>query len=166
VHVERRTGNRLGGAKSAALSISLLSALQCPAGAQVVPIPNYNGNVITGGSTLDLIKPPKGDKVDFQLPSGFNCRVDAGDVPGLVVYGDRGGLDNSFYNLSGTRVGIAFILPLYRSRRDLCDKAVKSQNMADSLELAERLVDSGAMTNEEYLELARKYKKVLMDQSP
>jgi predicted metal-binding transcription factor (methanogenesis marker protein 9) len=48
----------------------------------------------------------------------------------------------------------------------MCDKAAKTQNMQDSLELAEKLVDSGAMSNEEYLELAKKYKRELLNASP
>jgi hypothetical protein len=48
----------------------------------------------------------------------------------------------------------------------MCDKAVKTQNMQNSLELAEKLIDSGAMTNEEYLELAKKYKYELLNTPP
>jgi len=48
----------------------------------------------------------------------------------------------------------------------MCDKAVKTQNMQNALELAEHLVNSGAMTNEEYLDLAKKYKQELLKTAP
>ena len=152
------------GVKSAASAISLLSLLHSPAQAQSYPV--FNGNPIVGGSTLDLIKPPKSDKTDFQFPSGFNCRVDGGDVPSVVVYADQGGVGRNEYALSGGRAGVAVVLPLYSARRNSCDKALKIQNMLDSLELAERLFDSGAMTNEEYVELAKKYKQELLKSAP
>ena len=159
MHVERRENHRIG-VKSVSIAISFLSFVQSDTWAQSYPI--YNGNPIVGGSTLDLIKPPKGDKLDFQFPTGFNCKIESGDVPSLVMYGDKGGIDHNLYGLSGSRAGVAFVLPLYRSRKDMCDKAVKTQNMQDSLDLAEKLVTSGAMTNEEYLELARKIKRELL----
>lgn len=150
--------------KSAACAISLLPLLQSASQAQSFPV--FNGNPIVGGSTLDLIKPPKADKTDFQFPSGFNCRVDGGDVPSLVVFADQGAIGRNDAALNGGRAGIAVVLPLYSSRRGMCDKAVKTQNMQNSLELAEKLVDSGAMTNEEYLELAKKYKQELLKTQP
>jgi hypothetical protein len=161
--VERGCGTHRIGVKSILCAVSLLSLVQGAAQAQSFPI---NGNPIVGGSTLDLIKPPKADKTDFQFPSGFNCRVDGGDVPAFVVYTDQGGVGVGEYQTSGARAGVAFILPLYQSRRGVCDKALKTQNMQDSLELAERLVDSGAMTSEEYLELANKFKRELLRSSP
>jgi hypothetical protein len=162
--VERECGTRRVRVKSVACAISLLSLLPVAAEAQSYPV--YNGNPIVGGSTLDLIKPPKADKTDFQFPSGFNCRVDGGDVPSVVVYADQGGVGQTNYTLSGGRAGVAFVLPLYQPRRNMCDRAVKTQNMQDALELAEKLVDSGAMSNEEYLELARKYKRELLQSRP
>lgn len=159
-------GHRISrvGIKSAACAISLLSLLQSVAKAQSYPI--YTGNPIVGGSTLDLIKPPKADKTDFQFPSGFNCRVDGGDVPSVVVYADQAGMGYSQFNINGARTGVALVLPLYQPRRGMCDRAAKTQNMQDSLELAEKLVDSGAMSNEEYLQLARKFKRELLERSP
>lgn len=164
MHVESSPRTHCNSIKSTLIILSLLSPLQSGASAQ--SIPSFNGNPIVGGSTLDLIKPPKADKTEYQFPNGFNCRVDGGDVPSLVVYGDKGGLDNSVYGLSGSRAGVAVILPLYQSKRDTCLKAVEAQNMLDSLELAERLVSSGVMTNEEYIELARKVKTALMERDP
>lgn len=162
--VERECGTNRVRVKSIACAVSLLSLFQGAAQAQSYPI--FNGNPIVGGSTLDLIKPPKADKTDFQFPSGFNCRVDGGDVPSVVVYADQGGIGRNEYALSGGRAGVAVVLPLYSPRRGSCDKALKTQNMQDSLELAERLVDSGAMTNEEYIELAKKYKQELLKAAP
>ena len=162
--VERKNGTHRVRVKSVACAISILSLL--PAGAEAQSYPIYNGNPIVGGSTLDLIKPPKADKTDFQFPSGFNCRIDGGDVPSFVAYGDQGGVGQGDYNLNGGRAGVAFILPLYQPRRNMCDKAVKTQNMQNFLELAEKLVDSGAMSNTEYLELAKKYKMELLQSSP
>lgn len=158
--VERRCKTNLIRIKSIACAVSLLSLLHSPAQAQ------FYGNPVVGGSTLDLIKPPKGYKIDFQFPSGFNCKVDAGDVPGLVVFADQGAIDYSDYRHQGVRGGIALILPLYSPKREMCDKAVKTQNMQNALELAEHLVDSGAMTNEEYLDLAKKYKQELLKTAP
>ena len=164
MHVESPSKTHCNSIKSTLVILSLLSSLQSGARAQTyLPL---NGNPIIGGSTLDLIKPPKADKTDYQFPNGFNCRVDGGDVPSLVVYGDNGGISNYTHGVSASRAGVAIIVPLYTSKRDTCLKAVKAQNMLDSLELAERLVSSGAMTNEEYLELARKVKTALMKQDP
>lgn len=162
--VERGCGTHRIRVKSVACTISLLSLLSAAAKAQSYPV--YNGNPIVGGSTLDLIKPPKADKTDFQFPSGFNCRVDGGDVPSVVAYADQGGVGQGDYALKGGRAGLAVVLPLYHPRRNMCDKAVKTQNMQNSLELAEKLIDSGAMTNEEYLELAKKYKYELLNTPP
>ena len=164
MHVESSPRTHCNSIKSTLIILSLLSPLQSGASAQTIP--TFNGNPIVGGSTLDLIKPPKADRTEYQFPNGFNCRVDGGDVPSLVVYGDKGGLDNSVYGLSGSRAGVAVILPLYQSKRDTCLKAVEAQNMLDSLELAERLVSSGVMTNEEYIELARKVKASLLKREP
>ena len=160
MHVESSPRTHCNSIKSTLIILSLLSPLQSGASAQTSP--SFNGNPIVGGSTLDLIKPPKADKTEYQFPNGFNCRVDGGDVPSLVVYGDQGGLNNSAYGLSGSRAGVALVLPLYQSKRNTCLKAVESQNMLDSLELAERLVSSGAMTNEEFLILAKRYKDALL----
>ena len=164
MHVESSSKTHCNSIKSTLIVLSLLSSL--PDGARAQVYPSFNGNPIVGGSTLDLIKPPKADRTEYQFPNGFNCKVDGGDVPSLVVYGDNGGVGNYTHSVSASRAGVAIIVPLYTSKRDTCLKAVKAQNMLDSLELAERLVSSGAMTNEEYLELARKVKTALMKQDP
>lgn len=113
----------------------------------------------TGTSTLDQLRPAKGDAVDLQFPSGFSCRVSAGDVPSLIVYGDQGSLGAVDTTLaSGSRAGLAFILPLYRSRRHICDKSMTLQNALSQLEIAEKLVTSGAMSNEEFMALSKRIK--------
>jgi hypothetical protein len=81
-------------------------------------------------------------------------------VPSLVFYGDRGQF-NTFNNSSQVeagRLGAAIVLPLYRSKSGICDQPMKLQNALSQLEIAEKLVSSGAMTNEEYLKLAKKIK--------
>jgi hypothetical protein len=114
---------------------------------------------ITGGSTLDQLRPAKGDAIDLQFPSGFSCRVASGDVPSVIVYGDQGSLGAASTTLaSGTRAGLAVIVPLYRTRRAMCDKSMELQNALSQLEIAEKLVTTGVMTNEEFLELSRRIK--------
>lgn len=114
---------------------------------------------ITGTSTLDQLRPGKGDAIDLQFPSGFSCRVASGDVPSVIVYGDQGSLGAASTTLaSGTRAGLAVIVPLYRTRRAMCDKSMELQNALSQLEIAEKLVTTGAMTNEEFLELSRRIK--------
>ena len=116
----------------------------------------------TGTSTLDQLRPAKGDAVDLQFPSGFNCRVNSGDVPSLILYGDQGALGAENLDLvSGSRAGLAFILPLHRSRRSLCDKPMKLQNALSELEIAEKLVTIGAMSDEEFMNLSQKIKAQL-----
>ncbi len=83
-----------------------------------------------------------------------------GDVPSLVLYGDRGQF-NAFNNsnqVEAGRIGAALVMPLYRSKSSSCDPAMKLQNALSQLEIAEKLVSSGAMTNEEFIRLARKIK--------
>lgn len=114
----------------------------------------------TGTSTLDQLKPARADSVELDFPSGFRCKAGGGDVPSLVFYGDRGQF-NAFNNstqVEAGRLGAAIVLPLYRSKANSCDQAMKLQNALSQLEIAEKLVSSGAMTNEEYLNLARRIK--------
>lgn len=113
----------------------------------------------TGTSTLDQLRAAKGDGVDLQFPSGFSCRVSGGDVPSLIVYGDQGSLGAANTTVAaGSRAGLAFILPLYRSRRHLCDRSMTLQNALSQLEIAEKLVSSGAMSNDEFMALSRQIK--------
>lgn len=56
------------------------------------------------------------------------------------------------------RLGAAIVLPLYKPKGSTCDQALKLQNALSQLEIAEKLVSAGAMTNEEFLKLARKIK--------
>lgn len=113
---------------------------------------------ITGGSTLDQLRPPKSDTLELQFPSGFTCRVGGGDTPALVLYGDSGQLSAPVTGLSGLRAGMAVMVPLYRPKRAICDRPMALQNALSELELAEKLVTAGAMSNAEYLELARRVK--------
>ena len=81
-------------------------------------------------------------------------------MPSLVFYGDRGQF-NAFNNstqVEAGRLGAAIVLPLYRGKNNTCDQAMKLQNALSQLEIAEKLVTSGAMTNEEFLKLARRIK--------
>ena len=56
---------------------------------------------------------------------------------------------------------MAFIMPLYRRRAGTCDRSMQLQNALSQLEIAEKLVSSGAMTNDEFLRLARKIKAMV-----
>ena len=149
--------------------MALVISLGAPGWAQS----NGSGNSITtssisvspntGTSTLDQLRPARGDGLDLQFPSGFSCRVTSGDVPSLIVYGDQGSLGSENTTLAmGSRAGIAVILPLYRSRRAMCDKSMGLQNAMSQLEIAEKLVTTGAMSNEEFLELSRRIKAMVM----
>jgi len=86
--------------------------------------------------------------------------VQSGVVPSIVVHGDYGrlGYETSF-KATGARSGIALVMPLYQSRTDRCDTSMKLQNELSKLEIAEQLVTTGAMTEGEFLELARKIKQ-------
>lgn len=77
-----------------------------------------------------------------------------------MFYGDRGQF-NAFNNstqVEAGRIGAAIVLPLYKSKASTCDQAMKIQNALSQMEIAEKLVSSGAMSNEEFLKLARKIK--------
>lgn len=56
---------------------------------------------------------------------------------------------------------MALVFPLYRARRDTCDKAIEIYNALSKLEAAEKLVQAGAMKNDEYMRLAEKIKQML-----
>ena len=153
-----------------ALSLTLSAWISTPAAAQSTANSiTFNPN--TGNSTLDSLRASKSDTIDLQFPNGFNCKVAGGDVPSLIAYGDQGnsGLGgsgasakavsgNSFL-ANGSRVGMAFVMPLYRSRRANCDKSMKLQNALSELEIAERLVTTGVMSSEEFMKLAERVKK-------
>lgn len=81
-------------------------------------------------------------------------------MPSLVFYGDRGQF-NAFNNstqVEAGRIGAALVLPLYKSKASTCDQAMKLQNALSQMEIAEKLVSSGVMTNEEFLKLAKRIK--------
>lgn len=98
--------------------------------------------------------------MELDFPSGFRCKTGGGDVPSLVLYGDRGQFSafNNTNQVEAGRIGAALVMPLYRSKSGTCDPAMKLQNALSQLEIAEKLVSSGAMTNEEFLKLARRIK--------
>ncbi len=77
----------------------------------------------------------------------------------MVFYGDQGQLQAPVTNLSGLRAGAAVVIPLYKSKRNMCDKSMTLQNALSELEVAEKLVEIGAMTNEEYMDLANRIKR-------
>jgi hypothetical protein len=117
-------------------------------------------NPTNGTSTLDQLNPTKSDSVEYEFPSGFRCKIGGGDTPSLVFYGDGGKLatiDNS--GLTGNRYGVAFVLPLYQRKHKSCDEPMKLYNVLNKLEIAEKMVTTGAMTNEEYLKLSKRLKK-------
>ncbi len=124
-----------------------------------VATPILTTSPITGTSTLDQIRPTKSDQIELQYPSGFTCRITGGDTPSLVFYGDQGQLQAPVTNLSGLRAGAAVVIPLYKSKRNMCDKSMTLQNALSELEVAEKLVEIGAMTNEEYMDLANRIKR-------
>lgn len=121
-------------------------------------MPVFSVSPNTGGSTLDQLRPPKSDSLELQFPSGFTCRTGGGDVPAVIVYGDSGELVAPTTGIAGLRAGMALVVPLYRSKRNICDQPMALQNALSLLELAEKLVTSGAMSNAEYLELAKRIK--------
>jgi len=117
-------------------------------------------NPVTGGSTLDQIKRVKADGVELQFPSGFTCSVSGGDGPSLSFYGDSGALDGvAGSGISGLRAGMAVVIPLYRSKRAICDRPMELQNALSELEIGEKLVDSGVMSPEEFEVLAHRVKR-------
>lgn len=100
--------------------------------------------------------------MDLQFPSGFTCRVTGGDGPAIVLYGDGGRLNADLGSAAtGLRAGMALIVPLYGPRRGTCDEVVEIQNALSKLEAADKLVQAGAMKNDEYLRLAEKVKQKL-----
>ncbi len=100
------------------------------------------------------------DSVELQFPSGFTCSVSGGEGPSLSFYSDAGGLDGvRGAGISGLRAGMAFVIPLYRSKGALCDRPMELQNALSELEIGEKLVDSGVMTPEEFQGLARRVKR-------
>lgn len=117
-------------------------------------------NPTNGTSTLDQLNPTKSDSVEYEFPSGFRCKIGGGDTPSLVFYGDGGKLatiDNS--GLTGNRYGVAFVLPLYQRKHKSCDEPMKLYNVLNKLEIAEKMVTTGAMANDEYLKLSKKLKR-------
>ena len=125
-------------------------------------------NPTNGTSTLDLLRPSKTDTLEYDFPSGFRCRLGGGDAPSLVFYGDTGSLGSGTSDnlgssnnsgLNGTRYGAAIVVPLYRGKTGNCDEAMKMYNVLNKLEIAEKMVTTGAMTNEEYIELTKQLKK-------
>lgn len=159
----------VGHAIATAIGISLLQALhgqalaqQLPAGAApgITPPAAILGiSPNTGTSTLDQLRAPKSDSIELQFPSGFTCRTGGGDVPALVFYGDQGQLVAPVTGIAGLRAGMAVIIPLYKPKRSICDRSMALQDALSILEIAEKLVTSGAMTNEEYMALARRVKE-------
>ena len=121
-------------------------------------------NPTNGTSTLDQLNATKSDSVEYEFPSGFRCKIGGGDTPSLVLYGDGGKLgsiDNT--GLTGNRYGVAFVLPLYQRKHKSCDEPMKLYNILNKLEIAEKMVTTGAMTNEEYLKLSQKLKREIFD---
>ena len=47
---------------------------------------------------------------------------------------------------------------MYRSKRSLCDRPMQLQNALSELEIAEKLVETGVMSPEEFQELASRVK--------
>lgn len=153
-------------------SLQILQAVQYQAVAQVsntlppatpvAPVPVLSVSPNTGGSTLDQLRATKSDSLELQFASGFSCRTGGGDTPSLVLYGDSGSLVAPITGIAGTRAGAALVIPLYRPKRDVCNKSLELHNAASVLELAEKMVTSGAMTNEEYMKLSRRIKESVL----
>lgn len=100
----------------------------------------------TGTSTLDNLKPTRGDQIELEFPSGFRCKVQSGDKLSAIIYGDQGSLSG----IAGSRFGIGLVIPLYSSKENLCDNSMKMQDALSRLEIADKLLQSGTMSNEEY----------------
>jgi hypothetical protein len=116
-------------------------------------------NPVVGTSTLDNLRPSRGDRIELEFPSGFRCKVESGDTPSLVIYGDQG----SFYGVNASRVGIALIIPFYEKKSSTCDLSMKLQDKLSVLEIADKLVMSGTLSNDEYKSLVTKIKNSLMN---
>lgn len=138
-----------------------LGQVQSPASTTSIPVLSVSPN--TGNSTLDQIKATKSDQLELQFPSGFTCRAGGGDTPAFILYGDSGQLVAPLTGISGLRAGMALIVPLYQGRRHICDRPMQLQNALSELELAEKLVTNGAMTNEEYMKVANQIKKKIFN---
>lgn len=138
-----------------------LAQISQPPAQPVAPVPVLSVSPNTGGSTLDQLRSPKSDQLELQFPSGFTCRAGGGDTPAFIVYGDSGQLVAPVTGISGVRAGVALIVPLYKARRDVCDRPMQLQNALSELELAEKLVTAGAMTNEQYMKVADRVKKMI-----
>ncbi|MCP4683932.1 MAG: hypothetical protein GY867_00655 [bacterium] len=144
--------------KNVGIACSLQVVIAAPAANAQVEV--LTTNPIVGGSTLEQVKPVRKDSVELQFPSGFTCSVSGGDGPSLSFYSDAGGLDGvRGAGISGLRAGVALVIPLYRSKSAVCDRPQVLNNALNELELAERLVDAGAMTPEEFRILARRVKQ-------
>lgn len=113
----------------------------------------------TGTSTLDNLKPTKGDSIELEFPSGFRCKIQSGDTPSLVLYGDQGNL----IGITGSRVGIAFVLPLYEKKDKLCNNSMRFQDALSMLEIADKLLKDGSMSNDEYKIVVDKIKKDIFE---
>lgn len=125
----------------------------------VAPTTNsYTFNPTNGTSTLDQLNPTKRDSVEYEFPSGFRCRLGGGDTPSLVFYGDGGNLGGYNSSLVGNRYGVAFVVPLYKNKANSCDEPMKMYNVLNKLEIAEKMVTTGAMSNEEFIEVTKKIK--------
>ena len=138
--------------------LSLLLLIPSPGFAQTAN--SLTINPTNGTSTLDQLQPTKSDSVEYEFPSGFRCKIGGGDTPSLVLYGDGGKLGTiDSTGLTGNRYGVAFVLPLYQRKHKSCDEPMKFYNVLNKLEIAEKMVTTGAMTNEEYMKLSKKLKK-------
>ena len=62
---------------------------------------------------------------------------------------------------AGLRAGMALVVPLYKTRKGICDRSMELQDAMSELDLAEKLVTAGAMSNAEYLEVTKKIKKAI-----
>lgn len=162
MYVEQTTRRQIRRTLTAISCIPLLQIIHCGAIAQTLGV-----NPVVGNSTLDQIRPPKGDQLELQFPSGFTCRASSGDRAAVVMYGDGGLLgsaqDGLGNGIGGARAGMALVVPLYQRKNHACDKSLDLYTKLNRLELAEKLVTAGAMTNKEYLELATQIKKELLN---
>lgn len=131
------------------------------------PLPVYSQNAIsispnTGTSTLDNLKPTKGDTVELEFPSGFRCKIQSGDTPSFVFYGDQGNI----LGVTGSRFGLAFVVPLYSRKDKICDNSMKLQDALSVLEIADKLLQNGTLSNDEYNKISNNVKTILMNINP
>lgn len=126
----------------------LLLSPQCLAQNAISVNPN------TGTSTLDNLKPTRGDQVELEFPSGFRCKVQSGDKLSLILYGDQGNLSG----ITGNRFGVGVVIPFYSSKENICDNSMRAQDALNKLEIADKLLQNGTMTNEEYKTITEKIK--------